>query len=89
MTVDGTIYPLTVSFDNAPVSIISLIVGGKRIQGSAGAPRDQLRKMLQFAVAHDIKPTIMTWPLNEKGVEESMRTLREGRMRYRGVLVAE
>ena len=89
MAVDGAIYPLTISFDNAPISIISLIGGARRIQGSAGAPRDQLRKMLQFAVTHDIKPTIMTWPLNEKGVEDSMRTLREGRMRYRGVLVVE
>jgi D-arabinose 1-dehydrogenase-like Zn-dependent alcohol dehydrogenase len=69
--------------------MFGLIQNGRRIQGSAGAPRSEFPKMLKFAVDHDIKPIIMTWPLNKEGVEESMKTLREGKMRYRGVLVAE
>ena len=89
MAANGAVYPLTISFGAEPIPMLSLIINGRRIQGSAGAPRAELRKMLQFCVDHDIKPTIMTWPLNEKGVEDAMRTLREGRMRYRGVLVVE
>jgi D-arabinose 1-dehydrogenase-like Zn-dependent alcohol dehydrogenase len=89
MAMDGAIYPLTISFEKFPLRVISLISAGLRIQGSAGAPRNQLRKMLEFVVAHDIKPAVMTWSMNKKGVEDAMRTLREGKMRYRGVLVVE
>ena len=82
MAADGAIYPLTVSFDKLSMSFFPLLEAGLRIQVSAGAPRDQLRKMLKFVVTHNIRPTIMTWPMNQKGVEESMRTLREGKMRF-------
>ncbi|RFU81045.1 alcohol dehydrogenase [Trichoderma arundinaceum] len=85
----GKIYALTVSFDAPGVPMLPLLVRGISIQGSAGAPRAQIQKMLDFAVLHGIKPTVMTWPLNTKGVEDAMQTLREGNMRYRGVLVAE
>ncbi|KAH6609946.1 alcohol dehydrogenase [Trichoderma cornu-damae] len=84
----GKIYPLTVSFDAPPVPMLPLLARGISIQGSAGAPRAQIQKMLDFVVLHGIKPTVMTWPLDTKGVEDAMQTLREGKMRYRGVLVA-
>ncbi|KAL7931552.1 GroES-like protein [Trichoderma chlorosporum] len=86
--VAGKIYNLTVSFDSSAVPMLPMLVRGISIQGSAGAPRAEIRRMLEFAVQHDIKPTIMTWPLNTQGVEDAMKTLREGNMRYRGVLVA-
>lgn len=89
MAPNGTIFPLTVDFGTTPIPILSLIVGGKSIQGSASAPHAQLVKMLKFVVQHNIRPAIMKWPLTKEGIEESMKTLREGRMRYRGVLVAQ
>ncbi|PTB65553.1 alcohol dehydrogenase [Trichoderma citrinoviride] len=85
----GKIYNLIVSFDAPPMPMLPLMARGISIQGSAGAPRAEIRKMLDFAVQHGIKPTIMTWPLNTQGVEDAMKVLREGKMRYRGVLVAE
>ncbi|KAM0249166.1 hypothetical protein ACHAQJ_009173 [Trichoderma viride] len=85
----GKIYTLTVSFDAPAVPMLALLVRGISIQGSAGAPRAQIQKMLEFALLNDIKPTVMTWPLTTNGVEDAMQTLREGKMRYRGVLVAE
>lgn len=85
----GALYPLTISFDSPGIPMLPIVVQGLRLQGSAGAPRAHLRKMLQFAVDHDVKPKIMTWPMNKEGIEEAMGTLREGRMRYRGVLLAE
>ncbi|KAL7805339.1 alcohol dehydrogenase [Trichoderma aethiopicum] len=85
----GKIYNLTVSFDTSSVPMLPLLVRGISIQGSAGAPRAEIRKMLDFAVQHGIKPAIMKWPLNTQGVEDAMKTLREGKMRYRAVLVAE
>jgi D-arabinose 1-dehydrogenase-like Zn-dependent alcohol dehydrogenase len=89
MKAGGTVYPLTISFDTTPVPLLALISAGLRIQGSLGSTRSEFHKMFKFAVDHDIRPTIMTWPLNKKGIEDAMTTLREGRMRYRGVLVAE
>ena len=89
MAVGGGLYPVTISFDTSAIPMLPITVRGLRIQGSSGAPRIELRKMLQFAADHDIKPVIMTWPLNKKGIEEAVRTLQQGKMRYRGVLIAE
>jgi len=89
MAPGGTIYPLTVDFGKTPVRVLKLITTGLSIQGSAGASRREIRRMLNFCVQHDIHPTIMTWPLTQKGATEALKTLKEGKMRYRGVLVAE
>jgi D-arabinose 1-dehydrogenase-like Zn-dependent alcohol dehydrogenase len=85
----GIIFPLTVSFTPSPIPLIQLIAGGISIQGSLSCPRSEFPKMLDFAVHHNIRPVIMKWPMNEKGIEDAMTTLREGRMRYRGVVVVE
>jgi D-arabinose 1-dehydrogenase-like Zn-dependent alcohol dehydrogenase len=44
--------------------------------------------MLEFASLHNIKPVKMTFPLTLEGVKDSLKTLEEGKMRYRGVLIA-
>ena len=44
--------------------------------------------MLQFCASHGIKPTIETFVLSEKGLEEAIAKLKTNTMRYRGVLVA-
>lgn len=62
--------------------MLSLTVNGVRIQGSAGAPRAEIRKMLQFSADHKIEQTIVTWRLDTQRVNESMKTVREGHMRY-------
>ncbi len=87
MATGGTTYSLTVSFDALAVPMLPILINGLRIQGLAGAPRAEIRKMLKFAVDHKIELTIMTWPSNEQGITDAMKTLREGKMRYRGVLV--
>ena len=90
MKAGGTIFPLTVSFEDYSYSIARTRYQRSSNSGSLqDAPRSEFKKMFRFVVQHDIKPTIMTWPLNKKGIEDAMTTLREGRMRYRGVLVAE
>jgi len=88
MAANGTIFPLTVDFGETPIPILPLIVQGINVQGSASASKGQLLKMLKFVVQHNIRPTIMKFPLTRDGVEEALKTLSEGNMRYRGVLVA-
>lgn len=45
--------------------------------------------MLTFAAHHQIKPMIEEFPMTEAGITEAMKKLADGKMRYRGVVVAE
>jgi len=87
MDIHGTIYPLTVDFAPSSVPLLLMNVKGVRIQGSLVASRHSLRSLIQFAAEKKIVPNIMKFPLNSAGIEEAMQTLRDGKMRYRGVLV--
>lgn len=87
MDIHGSIYPLTVDFTPSPVPLLSMNIKGIRVQGSLVASRKSLRSLVQFAAAKKIVPTKMTFPLNQEGIEQAMETLRNGKMRYRGVLV--
>jgi D-arabinose 1-dehydrogenase-like Zn-dependent alcohol dehydrogenase len=86
---NGTIFTLTVGFAPTPIPLFPILIRGLTIQGSAGATRVNIDRMLQFAARHGIKPMIMEFPLSAEGVKAGMKTLEEGKMRYRGVLVAE
>ncbi|KIW62474.1 hypothetical protein PV04_10647 [Phialophora macrospora] len=88
MAPSGTIYPLTVSFDDLKMPYLDLIMNGLTIQGSLVAARQIHREMLDFAAAHAIKPIIQTFRLNQEGIRDAFYRLEEGEMRYRGVLVA-
>ncbi|KAJ6498886.1 putative NADP-dependent alcohol dehydrogenase C 2 [Mycena sanguinolenta] len=84
----GTIYPLTVDSRDLIMPSLSVIGVGLRIQGSVTAPRSVQNRMLEFAARHHVAPVIERFPLTRSGVEEGMRRLREGKIRYRGVLFA-
>ena len=86
MASDGTIYPLTVSSEATPIHLHDLVQKGIRIQGSCVAARPSIRRMLNFAAMHGVKPVIMEWQMNERGIEDAMEALRTGKIRYRGVL---
>ncbi|KAJ7745463.1 chaperonin 10-like protein [Mycena maculata] len=84
----GTIYPLTVSFGNLDIPVFPVLVKGMNIQGTAVAARSVHNRMLDFAARHGVQPVIERFPMTKSGVEEGMAKLRDGKMRYRGVLVA-
>ncbi|KAJ7158347.1 putative NADP-dependent alcohol dehydrogenase C 2, partial [Mycena crocata] len=84
----GTIYPFTVSQGNFDIPTFPVVLKGLNIQGSATAARSVHKRMLDFAARHDIRPVIERFPMTKSGVEEGMAKLRDGKMRYRGVLVA-
>lgn len=89
MDVHGSIYPLTVDLTPSPVPLLRMCLKGVRVQGSLVASRRSLRSLLRFAAEKKITPTTMTFPLDVEGVEKAMQTLRDGKMRYRGVLVRQ
>ncbi|KAH8668645.1 NADP-dependent alcohol dehydrogenase [Xylariales sp. PMI_506] len=81
------VFPLTVSFENLPLSPLSLISIGMNVIGSALAPSASIQAMLKFAGKRGIRPQIESFPMTQEGVTEAMQKLRDGNMRYRGVLV--
>ncbi|KAJ7873476.1 hypothetical protein B0H14DRAFT_3559129 [Mycena olivaceomarginata] len=84
----STIYPLTVSFTDLVIPMMPIVLGGIHIQGSVVLSRSAQKKMLNFAAWNHITLIVETFPLLKSGVEDGMARLREGKMRYRGVLVA-
>jgi len=89
MAPGGTIYPLTVSSDDFKIPYMPILAGELKVQGSLVAARQVQRDMLEFAARHGIKPIIETFPMTVEGITESMKKLEEGKMRYRGVLIAQ
>jgi D-arabinose 1-dehydrogenase-like Zn-dependent alcohol dehydrogenase len=85
----AVISPLSVDANDLKIPYMPLLVNGLRIQGGIVSSRQVHRDMLEFAAFHNIKPVKMTFPLTLDGVKESLKTLEDGKMRYRGVLVAE
>ncbi len=88
MSPSGTIYPLTVSNDELKMPYMPIVLAGLKIQGSLVAAREIHREMLQFAAVHNIKPIVQTFPLSQDGIKDAFQQLEDGKMRYRGVLVA-
>lgn len=83
------VFPLTISGENLKLSPLDLILNSITVVGSGTAPTGSTRAMLRFAAKHGIKPIIEMFPMTQAGVVEAMAKLREGKMRYRGVLVAQ
>lgn len=89
MAPGGAIYPLTVSADDLSIPYMPILAGELKIQGSLVAARQVHRDMLAFAAHHQIRPIIEQFPMTVEGIEESMKKLEDGKMRYRGVVVAQ
>ncbi len=89
MAPSGTIYPLSVSDGNLVMPYMPLIENGLKVQGSLVAAREIHREMLEFAAHHKIRPITQTFPMTVEGIEEAFEKLNSGKMRYRGVLVAQ
>ena len=70
-----------------PVPVLPLVIYGYSVIGSGGAQPQSIQAMLKFCAAHDIKPATQKFPMTQKGVVDAMKQLREGKMRYKGVLV--
>lgn len=89
MAPGGVISPLSVDANDLKIPYMPLLSNGLRVQGGIVSSRQVHRDMLDFAAFHGIKPVNMTFPLTLDGVKQSLNTLEEGKMRYRGVLVAD
>jgi uncharacterized zinc-type alcohol dehydrogenase-like protein len=62
----------------------ALISKQKQISGSPIGSPSSIRKMLEFAARHDIRPTVESFGFDQ--VNEAVAHLSEGKARYRVVL---
>ncbi|CAG8971914.1 hypothetical protein HYALB_00007830 [Hymenoscyphus albidus] len=83
----ATIFPLTIGPGNIALPAMPVLLNGVTIQGSAAASRKVHLHMLAFAAQHGVKPMIQRFSMNKEGIEDAFIALKEGKMRYRGVLV--
>ncbi|PON23364.1 hypothetical protein TGAM01_v207891 [Trichoderma gamsii] len=84
----GHIYPLTISSGNLEFPYMAMIGKELSIHGSCSSTPDEVQTMLQFAVKHDIKPSIERFPMTAEGITNAFERLEGGKLRYRGVLEA-
>jgi D-arabinose 1-dehydrogenase-like Zn-dependent alcohol dehydrogenase len=84
----ATIYPITVSQDKISLPAMGVLIEGLKLQGTMIAARQIHREMLEFAAFHKIVPKVEEFPLTAAGATSALEKLLNGKMRYRGVLVA-
>jgi D-arabinose 1-dehydrogenase-like Zn-dependent alcohol dehydrogenase len=82
----GKIFPLTISFAAEPIPMLPMIAKALSIIGSAGAYRSSMDPMMRFAAKYGVRPQIQKFPMTQEGITEAMQTLKDGKMRYRGVV---
>ena len=68
--------------------MLPLVLYGYQVIGSAGAHAQSMKDMLDFCAKRDVKPQIETFSMTQEGITNAMQKLRDGKMRYRGVVVA-
>lgn len=85
----ASIYPLSVDSGDLIFPYMAIIRKELTIQGSLVAARQVHREMLEFAARHQIRPIIEQFPMTVEGINEAMERLGSGKMRYRGVLIAQ
>jgi D-arabinose 1-dehydrogenase-like Zn-dependent alcohol dehydrogenase len=82
----GHIFPLTISFGNLEFPYMAMIGKELSIHGSCSSTPDEVQTMLQFAVKHNIKPSVELFPMTVEGISNAFERLEKGKLRYRGVL---
>ncbi|KAL1617171.1 hypothetical protein SLS54_007948 [Diplodia seriata] len=80
---------MTIQQDPVQIPYMPFILPGHKIIASTEASRQTYAEMLRFVARHKVAPWIQKFAMTEAGLADAFATLEEGRMRYRGVLVAE
>jgi uncharacterized zinc-type alcohol dehydrogenase-like protein len=80
----GRLHFVGATLDPLDLGVFPLIMGQRSVSGSPVGSPAAIARMLDFAVRHDIKPVIETFPMER--VNDAMDRLRSGQARYRIVL---
>jgi D-arabinose 1-dehydrogenase-like Zn-dependent alcohol dehydrogenase len=82
---NGTMVVLGAPPNEIAVSPIDLIMGRRRLMGSPAGSRKDIRDVLEFAAARNVRPRVTQMPLEEAG--KALTEMHEGRVHGRAVLV--
>jgi D-arabinose 1-dehydrogenase-like Zn-dependent alcohol dehydrogenase len=88
----ATIFPLQIPSDmSSKLSVphMPFLMKSINVVYSTNGRHDAYDKLLAFSALHRVKPISEKFPLTGEGIEESLKKLEEGTVRYRGVLIAE
>jgi len=70
------------------IPYMPFLLPGHRIISSTEASTRNHADMIEFAARHGIKPWVHSFEMTEEGLSEAFSLLENGRMRFRGVVVA-
>jgi propanol-preferring alcohol dehydrogenase len=87
LAIDGTMMVVGAPFAPVPVSAMDLIMGRRRLMGSAAGSRKDFHDTLAFAAAHGVRPRVKRVPLEE--LPAVFAEMDKGHMRGRTVVVME
>jgi len=68
-----------------PVNPIDLVLGQKKLSGSAAGSAAIYLDTLRFCSLQNIKPIIQTWPVDK--INDAIQTVKSGAIRYRAVVL--
>lgn len=83
----GRLHFVGATLEPLDLGVFPLIMGQRSVSGSPVGSPATIATMLDFALRHDIKPVIETYPFDQ--VNEAMERLRSGQARYRIVLTPQ
>ena len=66
-----------------------MLMNGYTLTTNLVASRKSHADMLAFAARNNIKPVVETFEMTNEGFAEALGKLKDGSIRYRGVLVAK
>lgn len=87
LAIDGTMMVLGAPFEPIAVGAIDLIMGRRRLMGSAAGSRKDLHDTLSFAAAHGVRARVRRVPLEQ--LPEAFAEMDKGHMRGRTVVVMD
>ena len=83
----GRLHFVGATLEPLNVGAMGLIMGQRSISGSPVGSPATIAQMLDFAVRHNIRPAVETFPMSQ--VNEAIQHLKDGKARYRVVLSNE
>ena len=88
----ATVFPLQIPENMGdPLSVphMPFLIKSINVIYSTNGRHDEYDSLLAFAALHKIKPIVEKFPMTTDGIEMCIKKLESGKMRYRGVLVAQ
>jgi D-arabinose 1-dehydrogenase-like Zn-dependent alcohol dehydrogenase len=84
----GHIILLGLTSEPLTLPYLPLMLKEISIHGALSSKPSEFDAMLEFASRHNIAPIIEEFPMTEEGAARAIAKLKDGSIRYRGVLVS-